>query len=70
MYAAIGAWRDDDLGENSGSVYTYQLDRGALRFQAKILATDGAEFDAFGRSVALGASGNTVLGVFEPLCRS
>ena len=35
VYTAIGAWRDDDLGENSGSVYTYQLGRGALGFRRK-----------------------------------
>ncbi len=57
--AVVGAQSDDDNGSNSGSVYLFQ-DTGAGWSQiAKLTPDDGAESDAFGRSVAI--SGNTVV---------
>ena len=51
---AVGAYYDDDNGMNSGSVYVYDLTKiNQSGFERKITASDGAEFDFFGWSVAL-----------------
>ena len=57
--AVIGAWRDDDSGSASGSVYVYRYDGLSWIEEAKLLASDGAEDDYFGRSVSI--SGNVVV---------
>jgi len=57
----VGAHRDDDAGSDSGSAYIYDLDGNEL---AKITASDGATFDSFGRSVAVG-SGRIVVGAWR-----
>ena len=50
---AIGAYRDDDNGHYAGSVYVYDLDGSN---EVKITASDGAESDEFGYSVAVGSN--------------
>ncbi|PHR93413.1 MAG: hypothetical protein COA69_04880 [Robiginitomaculum sp.] len=55
----IGAMRDDDKGENSGSAHVYIRSENIWNHQAKITAADGAKDDAFGQSLAL--SGDTVI---------
>ena len=59
----VGASRDDDDGTNSGSAYVFVEPAsgwaGDLTEVAKLTASDGAEFDAFGISVAV--SGDTVV---------
>jgi parallel beta-helix repeat protein len=57
--AVIGARRDDDNGENSGAVYVFRFDGSDWALQAKLLPSDGAAGDGFGRSVAI--SGNTAV---------
>jgi len=47
----VGAFRDDDNGEDSGSVYLF--DRTTGQQIAKLLPNDGAEFDLFGGFVAI-----------------
>ena len=54
----VGANGDDDNGTSSGSAYIFDLDGTQL---AKITASDGASFDYFGNSVAVG-SGRIVVG--------
>jgi len=54
----VGAYRDDDNGSDSGSAYIFDLDGTQL---AKIKASDGASYDNFGLSVAVG-SGRIVVG--------
>ena len=49
----VGAFFDDDLGRRSGSAYVFTFDGTAWNQQAKLLASDGAEGDWFGVSVAL-----------------
>lgn len=49
----IGAPRSDSLGTDSGAVYVYKREDGRWCFQAKITASDGAEGDLFGISVAI-----------------
>jgi hypothetical protein len=54
---AVGLLRDDDLGTDSGSVYIYRWD-GTSWIEQKVTASDGAEGDNFGSSVALSHDGN------------
>jgi hypothetical protein len=49
-HIVVGANGDDDRGIYSGSVYVYNTDGTG---QVKITASDGAEFDGFGFSVAV-----------------
>ena len=52
--AVIGAWSDDDSGEDSGSAYVYEQQAdGTWQQIAKLTADDGASGDAFGLGVAL-----------------
>lgn len=51
--AVIGAIRHDDQGDNSGSAYVFTRSGGAWSQQAKLIATDTVEGDAFGQSLAL-----------------
>jgi hypothetical protein len=54
--AIVGAWNDDDMGEDSGSAYIFQRDHGgpgAWGLVAKLTAGDGAAEDLFGGSVAI-----------------
>jgi len=48
---AVGVPGDGDNGGASGSVYLFEVSTGAMLF--KLLASDGAEFDRFGISVAI-----------------
>lgn len=51
--ALIGAWRDDDLGEMSGSAYVFKLVNDTWVHEEKLTAADGVSGDEFGRSVSL-----------------
>ena len=51
--AIVGAYRDDDNGDFSGSAYLFDTTTG--RQIAKLLPNDGATGDLFGRSVAISA---------------
>ncbi|MEL6346122.1 MAG: hypothetical protein AAFV53_23635 [Myxococcota bacterium] len=50
----IGAYRDDDNGNNSGSAYVYYGSESGIDTtrEDKIIASDGAADDQFGRSLA------------------
>ena len=50
----VSSYRDDDNGDDSGSVYVYDLTKtsGDADFETKITASDGASNDNFGRFVA------------------
>lgn len=67
--AVIGALFDDDRGSDAGSAYIFERVGGAWIERAKLLASDGTQFDEFGRSVFIsgdraivGAIGNDDLG--------
>uniref|UniRef100_UPI0040574A2F FG-GAP repeat protein n=1 Tax=Candidatus Electronema sp. TaxID=2698783 RepID=UPI0040574A2F len=61
--AVIGAWLDDDKGDDSGSAYIFVRAGGTWSQQAKLTAADGAADDYFGGSVAV--SGDTaVIGAY------
>ena len=55
----IGSPYDDDLGSNSGSAYISTRSGSTWTQQAKLTASDGADWDYFGTSVAL--SGDTAV---------
>jgi len=59
--AVIGASWDDDNGDRSGSAYVFTRTAGVWTEQAKLLPSDGAIYDFFGRSVALDG-GKAVIG--------
>ena len=57
--ALVGARSDDDKGDGSGSAYVFVRSGATWAQQAKLLASDGASHDVFGRSVAV--DGDTAL---------
>ncbi|MHA1485386.1 MAG: FG-GAP repeat protein, partial [Candidatus Thorarchaeota archaeon] len=52
-YVIVGAWRDDDNGDASGSAYVFIRSGAAWTQQAKLLASDGTTDDRFGLSVSI-----------------
>ena len=66
----VGAYLDDDNGENSGSAYVFERISGTWTQIAKLKASDGEEGDNFGVSVSI-SNDTVVVGVpqdgrFEP----
>lgn len=55
----VGAPRDDDNGENSGSVYVFERADTTWEQKAKLTANDGTPGDVFGISVSV--SNNTIV---------
>ncbi len=49
----VGAYGDDDAGDNSGSAYVYRFDGTNWVQEAKLNASDGAEGDIYGYSVSV-----------------
>ncbi len=62
--AIIGSYFDDDKGQNSGSIYFFQLKNNKWSFQKKITADDGEESDAFGSSISLKGD-NLLVGAYS-----
>ena len=59
--AIVGAFLDNDNGNDSGSAYIYRCNGAAWVEEAKLLASDGATSDLFGLSVSISSSpGNEV----------
>jgi len=54
--AVVGACHDDDNGDGSGSAYVFRYDGNDWVEDAKLTASDGAEFDCLGMSVAVSGS--------------
>jgi hypothetical protein len=52
--ALVGAWGNDDAGTNSGSAYLFDVATGVQLF--KLTASDAADGDGFGWSVALSSA--------------
>ena len=52
-YAVVGAYLDDDNGDESGSAYIFKRTGTSWALDAKLLALDGAAFDNFGESVSI-----------------
>jgi hypothetical protein len=61
----VGAYQDDDKGSNSGSVYVFEKNiTGQYEQVSKLVASDGAADDWFGRAVAA-TDGMVVVGAFR-----
>jgi hypothetical protein len=52
-YTIIGADNDDDKGNCSGSAYIFKRDGTSWSQEAKLVASDGEEWDFFGNSVSI-----------------
>ena len=52
-YSVVGAYLDDDNGDNSGSAYIFKRSGTTWAQQAKLLPSDGAVSDFFGESVSI-----------------
>ena len=64
--AIVGANRDDDNAVNAGSAYVFDISDAANPTQLfELLPNDGAAFDAFGFSVAIGGSTTIVGAVWD-----
>ena len=61
----VSAYRDDDGGSSSGSVYIFHTSDGGATYDevAKLTASDAASYDYFGYSVAI-AGGTVVVGAY------
>ncbi|MHC4414135.1 MAG: M12 family metallo-peptidase [Planctomycetota bacterium] len=57
--AVAGADSDDDNGSGAGAAYAYRFDGSAWGGEVKLMASDGAADDRFGRALAI--SGNAVV---------
>eukprot|EP00585_Thalassiosira_rotula_P013036 CAMPEP_0196130872 /NCGR_PEP_ID=MMETSP0910-20130528/1091_1 /TAXON_ID=49265 /ORGANISM="Thalassiosira rotula, Strain GSO102" /LENGTH=1024 /DNA_ID=CAMNT_0041390255 /DNA_START=28 /DNA_END=3102 /DNA_ORIENTATION=+ len=57
--AIVGAYRDNDKGERSGSVHLFVLNGDTWMHQVKLVAPDGVAGDSFGYSV--GIYGDTII---------
>jgi hypothetical protein len=55
----VGAFRDDDYGYNSGSVYVFTESMGAFSQSAKLKGDTGGQHNSFGNSVSV--SGNRAI---------
>jgi len=51
--ATVGAWGDDDHGEDSGSAYVFRFDGRNWLEEQKLLACDGMPGDRFGWAVSI-----------------
>ena len=52
-YAVVGAYRDDDNGNYSGSAYIFRRDGTNWIEEQKLTASDGEHDDLFGNSVSI-----------------
>lgn len=52
-YVVVGAYGDDDKGDDSGSAYVFERTGDAWVQRAKLTPSDGAEDDMFGYSVGI-----------------
>jgi hypothetical protein len=61
--AIIGAYADDDMGDNSGSAYVLEKRGGTWGQVAKLTASDGSTWDNFGKSLAV-SDATAIVGAF------
>ena len=59
--AIVGAWRDTVTYTQQGSAYIFTYSGGSWSEQQKITASDAADYDNFGESVAISGDGNTAI---------
>jgi len=63
-YVVVGAYGDDDNGSESGSAYIFKREGTSWNEQAKLIASDGAAGEIFGRSVSIWGD-YVVVGAFK-----
>jgi len=63
--AIVGAWGDNDKGNDSGSAYIFRWDGTNWVQQQKLTALDGAAKDWFGRSVFINGDKTIVGAIFD-----
>ena len=63
-YAIVGAPESDDSGSSSGSAYIFQLSGSTWYYQQKLVASDGAQLNDFGSSVAISSDGYAIVGAY------
>jgi len=51
--AVLGSYLDDDNGSNAGAAYVFRRNGSNFTQEAKLLASDGAAGDQFGRAIAV-----------------
>ena len=51
--AVVGAWADDDRGNEAGAAYVFRYENFAWSEQQKLTASDGGAFHMFGAAVAV-----------------
>ena len=51
--AVVGAYFEDEAGDNCGAAYVFEFDGSAWQELAKLVPSDGASWDWFGSSVAI-----------------
>ncbi len=63
-HLVVGAPYDDNMGTNAGVVYLYTLNSTSNTWgdEQKIVASDGAAGDGFGRAVAMSGTGHLLVG--------
>ncbi len=64
-WAVVGAFLDDDLGVDSGSVYVFQRNGSSWLQVTKLTASDGAAGDLFGLDVAVEGDKILVGAIFD-----
>ena len=50
-WAAVGAWRDDEVGNDAGAVFMYQKTSAGWEFSQKLTDPSGIAFDRFGEAI-------------------
>jgi hypothetical protein len=60
----VGAYNDNDMGNNSGSAYIFEWNGTNWIEQAKLTASDGADSDCFGSKVSINGD-RCVIGVWS-----
>jgi hypothetical protein len=57
----VGASRDDDIANGSGSAYVFSRSGTDWTQEQKLVASDGGEFDSFGEGVAISGDGTRLI---------
>ena len=63
-YAVIGAWHEDDGGNNAGSAYLFYWNGDSWVEKSKLYASDADAGDLFGCSVSISGS-RIMIGAYE-----
>jgi len=57
----VGTANDDENGSNAGAAYIFHFNGSSWAMQAKLMTSDGDDFDYFGRAVGISSDANTVV---------